>query len=121
MTTLVANSFEGGVQGATVTTGNSGTAPDNAFNAVTIGNHYDDPNVPWTSYFHGGDVVHGFVRSGYGYPQSLGCVDLSLAAAATAWHDMPYGMLVTVGPKVPTSDPYLSQTEPQPRSNRRSR
>lgn len=67
----------------------SGTNPD--------GSHYQDPGVPWVSYFHGGDAVHGFNRSGYGYPQSLGCVELPIAAAARAWPLMGYGTLVTVG------------------------
>ncbi len=44
----------------------SGTNPD--------GSHYSDPGVPYVSYFNGGDALHGFIRSSYGFPQSLGCV-----------------------------------------------
>jgi peptidoglycan hydrolase-like protein with peptidoglycan-binding domain len=65
-----------------------GTNPD--------GSHYSDAGVPWVSYFNGGDAVHGFLRGSYGSPQSLGCVELPYAAAATAYQLMNYGTLVTV-------------------------
>jgi peptidoglycan hydrolase-like protein with peptidoglycan-binding domain len=65
-----------------------GTEPD--------GTHYDDPGVPWVSYFNGGDAVHGFQRGSYGSPQSLGCVELPYDAAETAYGLMNYGTLVTV-------------------------
>jgi peptidoglycan hydrolase-like protein with peptidoglycan-binding domain len=65
-----------------------GTAPD--------GTHYNDPGVPWVSYFNGGDAVHGFLRGSYGSPQSLGCVELPYGAAETAYGLMNYGTLVTV-------------------------
>lgn len=66
----------------------SGTNPD--------GSHYSDPGIPWVSYFNGGDALHGFIRSSYGYPQSLGCVEMPFAAAATVWPHTPIGTLVTV-------------------------
>jgi L,D-transpeptidase catalytic domain len=50
----------------------SGTNPD--------GSSYADP-VQWVSYFSGGSAVHYFVRGTYGWPQSLGCVELPLGAA----------------------------------------
>jgi peptidoglycan hydrolase-like protein with peptidoglycan-binding domain len=65
-----------------------GTEPD--------GTHYNDPGVPWVSYFNGGDAVHGFQRGSYGSPQSLGCVELPYDAAQTAYDLMNYGTLVTV-------------------------
>ncbi len=52
--------------------------------------------VRWVSYFNGGNAVHGFVRSSYGFPQSLGCVDLPFATAQVAWPYMHIGTLVTV-------------------------
>jgi len=60
------------------------------------GSTYDDPNVPWASYFHGGDALHGFVRGSYGYPQSNGCVEMSIANAGAIWPYTPIGTLVTV-------------------------
>jgi len=60
------------------------------------GSHYSDPGVPWVSYFHGGDALHGFVRSSYGYPQSLGCVELPPANAEVVYPYTPLGTLVTV-------------------------
>jgi peptidoglycan hydrolase-like protein with peptidoglycan-binding domain len=70
-----------------------GTNPD--------GTTYDDPNVPWASYFNGGDALHGFVRASYGSPQSNGCVEMTVANAGATWGYTPIGTLVTVeGPPV---------------------
>jgi len=66
----------------------SGTNPD--------GSHYVDPGIPWVSYFNGGDALHGFIRPGYGYPQSDGCVEMPPANAAVVWPLTPIGTLVTV-------------------------
>ncbi len=66
----------------------SGTNPD--------GSKYVDPGIPWVSYFNGGDALHGFVRGGYGYPQSDGCVEMPPANAAVVYPLTPIGTLVTV-------------------------
>ncbi len=66
-----------------------GTNPD--------GSHYADP-VQFVAYFSAGEAVHYFPRYSYGWPQSLGCVELPLAAAADAWPYLTYGSLVTVSP-----------------------
>jgi len=49
-----------------------------------------------STYFNGGDAVHYFPRYSFGYPQSLGCVELSLGDSAQAWPYLTYGSLVTV-------------------------
>jgi peptidoglycan hydrolase-like protein with peptidoglycan-binding domain len=68
-----------------------GTNPD--------GTKYHDP-VWYISYFNGGDAVHYFARYGYGYYQSLGCVEAPWDAAKKVWSYMTYGTLVTVvGPE----------------------
>jgi L,D-transpeptidase catalytic domain len=59
------------------------------------GSHYADP-VQWVSYFSGGAAVHYFDRGSYGWPQSLGCVELPYTAAEAAYPYLPYGTLVTV-------------------------
>lgn len=59
---------------------------------------YSDPGVPYVNYFKGGDAVHGFPRASYGFPQSLGCVELPIPNAAKVWPYMHYGTLVTVSP-----------------------
>ena len=65
------------------------------------GSTYDDPNVPWASYFNGGDALHGFVRATYGSPQSNGCVEMAISDAAATWPYTPIGTLVNVeGPPV---------------------
>jgi L,D-transpeptidase catalytic domain len=66
----------------------SGTNPD--------GSHYSDPNIPWVSYFNGGDALHGFTRASYGSPQSLGCVEMPFAVAHQVWPYTPVGTLVDV-------------------------
>lgn len=64
-----------------------GTNPD--------GSSYADP-VEWVAYFNGGDAVHYIPRSSFGFPQSLGCVEVPYAAGAQAWPLLSYGTLVTV-------------------------
>ena len=60
------------------------------------GTPYKDRGVPYVAYFNGGDAVHGFLRSGYGFPQSLGCVELPYAAAAVVFKYDRVGTLVGV-------------------------
>jgi hypothetical protein len=59
------------------------------------GTPYADP-VYYVSYFSAGEAVHYFPRASYGFPQSLGCVELPWAAAAKAWPYLTFGSLVTV-------------------------
>jgi hypothetical protein len=61
------------------------------------GTPYSDPGVPYVAYFNGGDAVHGFLRGSYGYPQSLGCVELPYGAASVVFNYDPIGTLVGVG------------------------
>ncbi len=80
-----------------------GTNPD--------GSTYDDPNVPYASYFNGGDALHGFIRASYGSPQSNGCVEMPYADAALVWPLTPVGTLVTVvGPNYGTAPPPTTTT-----------
>ncbi len=66
----------------------SGTNPD--------GSHYDDPGIKWISYFNGGDALHAFTRAQYGFPQSLGCVEMAEGPAGQVWPYTPIGTLVHV-------------------------
>jgi peptidoglycan hydrolase-like protein with peptidoglycan-binding domain len=66
----------------------SGTNPD--------GSHYNDPGIRYISYFNHGDAIHAFNRASFGTPQSLGCVELPLDAAAKVWPYTPIGTLVTI-------------------------
>ncbi|MHB1593906.1 MAG: Ig-like domain-containing protein [Streptosporangiaceae bacterium] len=59
------------------------------------GTKYADP-VSWVSYFYQGDAVHYFPRASYGFPQSLGCVELPYSPAKKIWPYLTYGTLVTV-------------------------
>jgi peptidoglycan hydrolase-like protein with peptidoglycan-binding domain len=64
-----------------------GTNPD--------GTKYADP-VSWVAYFRAGEAVHYFPRGSYGFPQSLGCVELPYSDARNAWPYLTFGSLVTV-------------------------
>jgi peptidoglycan hydrolase-like protein with peptidoglycan-binding domain len=66
----------------------SGTNPD--------GSTYSDPGVPYVSYFNGGDALHGFIRGSYGFPQSLGCVEMPYSEAGAVYPYTPIGTLVNV-------------------------
>jgi hypothetical protein len=70
------------------------------------GSKYADP-VHYVAYFRSGEAVHYFPRPAYGYPQSLGCVELPWDQAKTAWPYMTYGSLVTVqrGALTPSTSP----------------
>ncbi len=79
------------------------------------GSTYNDPNVPYASYFDGGDALHGFIRSSYGSPQSNGCVEMSYADAALIWPLTPIGTLVTVeGPNYGSAPPPTTTTTAPP-------
>jgi peptidoglycan hydrolase-like protein with peptidoglycan-binding domain len=78
-----------------------GTNPD--------GTKYADP-VYYVSYFRSGEAVHYFPRGSYGFPQSLGCVELPWDSAKQVWPYMWYGTLVTVAPGSQT--PSTSPTAP---------
>lgn len=95
--------------GVPVNTGAPGaTTPDGTFEVFEhvkasdmkgtniTGSTYTDPTVPWASYFHTGDALHGFPRAAYGYPQSNGCVEMPIAIAGQVWPYTPIGTLVTV-------------------------
>jgi lipoprotein-anchoring transpeptidase ErfK/SrfK len=66
----------------------TGTNPD--------GTKYHDPGIPWISYFNGGDALHGFIRASYGFPQSLGCVEMAPATAGRVYPYTPIGTIVNI-------------------------
>jgi peptidoglycan hydrolase-like protein with peptidoglycan-binding domain len=66
----------------------SGTNPD--------GTPYDDPGIPYVSYFNGGDALHGFIRGSYGVPQSLGCVEMPFSEAGSVFPYTPIGTIVNL-------------------------
>ena len=41
-------------------------------------------------------LIHGFVRPGYGWPQSLGCVEVQPSTAEVIFPYVNVGTLVTV-------------------------
>ncbi len=90
-----------------------GTNPD--------GTKYKDKGVPWVNYFSGGSAVHGFTRASYGYPQSVGCLELPPDTAKQVYGLVDYGTLVTVtGPfiKPPKVGKPSPPATPRPKSSR---
>jgi peptidoglycan hydrolase-like protein with peptidoglycan-binding domain len=104
--TVLTSPVNGGVAGAPTPLG---TFPVyERFTAATMqgtnpdGTKYKDPAVPWINYFSGGSAVHGFPRASYGFPQSVGCLELPIPTAAKVFKLIDYGTLVNVaGPFVP--------------------
>jgi peptidoglycan hydrolase-like protein with peptidoglycan-binding domain len=89
--------------GISVAPTTSGTYPVYARYVVTTmvgknpdGTPYSDPGIPWVSYFHGGDALHGYIRADYGFPQSLGCVEMPYANAEAMFPLTPIGTLVAI-------------------------
>jgi peptidoglycan hydrolase-like protein with peptidoglycan-binding domain len=66
----------------------SGVNPD--------GTTYHDPGIQWVSYFNGGDALHEYPRGSYGFPQSLGCVEMPMGEAAAVYPYTPIGTIVNV-------------------------
>ena len=66
----------------------SGTNPN--------GSHYSDPGIQFISYFNGGDALHAFNRAQFGFPQSLGCVEMATGPAGQVFPYTPVGTLVHV-------------------------
>lgn len=60
------------------------------------GSYYVDHGVKWVNYIDGSVAIHGFVRASYGFPQSLGCIELPVSQAAIAWKWLHYGSLVHI-------------------------
>jgi peptidoglycan hydrolase-like protein with peptidoglycan-binding domain len=60
------------------------------------GSYYSDPGIPFVSYFNGGDALHYYDRGGYGYQQSLGCVEMPYNEAEAVYPYTPIGQLVDV-------------------------
>ena len=60
------------------------------------GTTYHDPGIPYISYFNGGDALHGFIRGSYGFPQSLGCVEMPYSEAGQVYPYTPIGTIVNV-------------------------
>jgi hypothetical protein len=56
---------------------------------------YAEP-VHFVSFFDGNYAVHSMDRASFGWPQSLGCIELPLAEARLVWRYLSYGSLVTV-------------------------
>ena len=60
------------------------------------GSYYTDHGVKWVNYITGSVAIHGFIRASYGFPQSLGCIELPVPEAAIAWNLLHYGSLVNI-------------------------
>ncbi|MEI2776615.1 MAG: L,D-transpeptidase family protein [Tetrasphaera sp.] len=56
------------------------------------GTDYETPDVPWSSFFNGGEALHGaYWRSSFGYAASHGCVNLPIPTAKWVYDWAPVG------------------------------
>ena len=60
------------------------------------GSYYVDHGVKWVNYIDGSVAIHGFIRASYGFPQSLGCIEMPVSQAAIAWKWLHFGSLVSI-------------------------
>ncbi len=77
------------------------------------GSTYNDAGVPYVNYFDGSQAIHGYVRATYGFPQSLGCVELPISHAKTLWPLIHYGTVVTIEGHYGSSNGPSSPAAPQ--------
>ena len=82
------------------------------------GTRYADP-VHWINYFNKSQAVHGFLRAQYGFPQSLGCVEVPIPVAKKIYPYLYIGALVTVAG--PGSAPLVPPPSQTPSISRKSR
>lgn len=69
------------------------------------GRPYRVEHVPYVSFFYQGEAIHGLYRPSYGTPQSVGCVETSIAHAKVIWTLTDYGTLVYIGQLDPSITP----------------
>lgn len=61
------------------------------------GSDYETPNVPWSSFYNGGEALHGaYWRSSWGYAASHGCINLPISDAKWVYDFAPIGTPVVV-------------------------
>ena len=61
------------------------------------GTYYSTPNVPWISYYNGGEAIHGaYWRSTFGYQGSHGCINMQVSQAKWIYEWAPIGTRVEV-------------------------
>ncbi len=77
-----------------------GTNIDHWHGALVQWRPYDDPGIKWVSYFDRGRALHYFPRTGYGWPQSAGCVEMPDKAAHQIFSTIHYGSVVTVSKRL---------------------
>lgn len=61
------------------------------------GSDYETPNVPWSSFYNGGEALHGaYWRDSFGYAASHGCINLPISTAKWVYDWAPIGTPVVV-------------------------
>jgi len=92
------------VTGAAITPSHNGTFYIySKYTSVTMRGHnadgtpYVSPDVPWTSFYNGGEALHGAPwRSSFGYRGSHGCINLPVSVAHFIFNWAPLGTRVVV-------------------------
>lgn len=61
------------------------------------GSDYETPDVPWSSFYNGGEALHGaYWRDSFGYAASHGCINLPISTAKWVFDWAPIGTPVVV-------------------------
>jgi lipoprotein-anchoring transpeptidase ErfK/SrfK len=71
--------------------------PLTTMTGTILGEYYYIPNIPWVSYFDGGEAFHGtYWHHNFGHPMSHGCINMTIADAKTLYDFAPVGTKVIV-------------------------
>lgn len=62
-----------------------------------LGEYYYIPNIPWVSFFDGGEAFHGtYWHHNFGHPMSHGCINMTIPDAKVLYDFAPVGTKVVV-------------------------
>lgn len=71
--------------------------PSQTMTGTIAGEYYYLPNVPWVSFFDGGEAFHGtYWHHNFGHPMSHGCINMTIADAKVLYDFAPVGTKVVV-------------------------
>jgi lipoprotein-anchoring transpeptidase ErfK/SrfK len=71
--------------------------PSQTMTGTIAGEYFYLPNVPWVSFFDGGEAFHGtYWHHNFGHPMSHGCISMTISDAKILYDFAPVGTKVVV-------------------------
>lgn len=71
--------------------------PLKTMTGTILGEYYYVPDIPWVSFFDGGEAFHGtYWHHNFGHPMSHGCINMTIADAKVLYDFAPIGTKVIV-------------------------